>query len=105
MDVEFYRGNGKRLGSPIVTPLLSNDMLIVRGRAEMNANAHRYIDHDGEVIFRKGMRLGQLCESPDLVSVKGVRSKLTGIAISIAFTEGADPRLEMSVNIKLRQPL
>jgi len=34
MDVEVYRGPGDRAGQPIVAPLLSDDMLIVRGRAE-----------------------------------------------------------------------
>ena len=31
MDVEVYRGAGDRTGTPITTPLLSDDMLIVRG--------------------------------------------------------------------------
>ncbi len=31
MDVEVYRCAGDRTGTPITTPLLSDDMLIVRG--------------------------------------------------------------------------
>jgi hypothetical protein len=103
MDIEVYRGAGDRTGSPVVTPLLSDDMLIVRGRAEMNANAHAVTEHSGEVIFRPGMRLGQLAESPDITSARSIRSKITGISISISLSEGAEPKLTMDAHIKLRQ--
>jgi hypothetical protein len=103
MDIEVYRGAGDRTGSPIITPLLSDDMLIVRGRAEMNANAHAVTEHSGEVIFRPGMRLGQLAESPDITSTSSIRSKITGISIAISLSEGAEPTLTMDTHIKLRQ--
>jgi hypothetical protein len=107
MDIEVYRGAGDRTGSPIITPLLSDDMLIVRGRAEMNANAHAHAvtEHSGEVIFRPGMRLGQLAESPDITSTSSIRSKITGISISISLSEGAEPKLTMDTHIKLRQSI
>jgi hypothetical protein len=105
MDIEVYRGAGDRTGSPIITPLLSDDMLIVRGRAEMNANAHAVTEHSGEVIFRPGMRLGQLAESPDITSTSSIRSKITGISISISLSEGAEPKLTMDTHIKLRQSI
>lgn len=103
MDIEVYRNAGDRSGAPITAPLLSDDMLIVRGRAEMNAHAHAVTEHTGEVIFRPGIRLGQLVESPDITSTNGVRSKITGISISIGLSEGADPKLTMDTHIKLRQ--
>jgi hypothetical protein len=105
MDIEVYRGAGDRTGSPIITPLLSDDMLIVRGRAEMNANAHAVTEHSGEVIFRPGMRLGQLAESPDITSTSSIRSKITGISIAISLSEGAEPKLTMDTHIKLRQSI
>jgi hypothetical protein len=105
MDIEVYRGAGDRTGSPIITSLLSDDMLIVRGRAEMNANAHAVTEHSGEVIFRPGMRLGQLAESPDITSTSSIRSKITGISISISLSEGAEPKLTMDTHIKLRQSI
>jgi hypothetical protein len=103
MDIEVYRGAGDRTGSPIITPLLSDNMLIVRGRAEMNANAHAVTEHSGEVIFRPGMRLGQLAELPDITSTSSIRAKITGISISISLSEGAEPKLTMDTQIKLRQ--
>ena len=105
MNIEVYRGSGNRTGTPIISPLLSNDMLIVRGRAEMNANAHPVIEHTGEVIFRPGMRLGQLAHSPDIASPAGIRAKITGISISISLSEDPNPKLSMDTRIKLRQAL
>jgi hypothetical protein len=105
MDVEVYRGPGDRTGQPIVAPLLSDDMLIVRGRAEMNAHAHAVTEHNGEIIFRPGMMLGQLVDSPDITASAPVRSKLTGISISIKLSEGANPTLTMDCQVKLRQSL
>ena len=104
MDIQVYRGDGLRIGTPIATPLLSNEMLIIRGRAEMNANAHAVTEHTLDVIFRPGMRLGQLAESSDIMSVKGVRSKITGISIAIRLSDGANPTLTMDTQVKLRQP-
>lgn len=105
MIVEVYRGTGDRTGQPIASPLLSDDMLIVRGRAEMNANAHAVTEHFGDVIFRQGMRLGQLVESPDITSADAIRAKITGISISISLSEGPDPKLTMDTQIKLRQSI
>ena len=39
MIIEVYRDDGSREGSPIVEPLLSDEDLIHRGIAEMDANA------------------------------------------------------------------
>lgn len=105
MDIEVYRGAGDRSGAPIVSPLLSDDMLMVRGRAEMNAHAHALTEHSGEVIFRPGMRLGQLAHWPDIASTAGVTAKITGISIAISLSEGAEPRLTLDTQIKLRQPV
>lgn len=104
MAIEVYRGAGDHNGQPITAPLLSDDMLIVRGRAEMNAHAHRFVEHSGELMFRPGMRLGQLVQLPDPTTTNAVIAKVTGIVMSIALTDGPEPQLDMSFNVTLRQP-
>ncbi len=101
--IEVFRGPGDRTGAPITSPLLSDDMLIVRGRAEMNANAHAVTEHNGEIVFRPGMALGQLAEVPDISSAAPVRAKITGISISIKLSDGAEPVLSMDCHVKLKQ--
>lgn len=104
MIVEVFRGAGDRIGSPITEPLLSNDMLIVRGRAEMNANAHDMIEHSGEVAFRSGMMLGQPAQFDDAASLRPIRAKITSISISIVMSQGASPSLSMDTHVVLRGP-
>jgi hypothetical protein len=58
MIIDVYSDAGDRTGQPITLPLLSDDMLIVHGRAEMNANAHAVTEHSGEVDFRPGLVQG-----------------------------------------------
>ena len=63
--IEVYRGDGLRSGAPIVETLLSDDALLARGIAEMDRNAHAVNQVDMEVVFRPGLRLGQLIEAND----------------------------------------
>ncbi|WP_127476530.1 hypothetical protein [Sulfurivermis fontis] len=83
MIIEVYRGDGVRPGSPIVEPLLSDDALIHRGRAEMDANAHAFNRIDMDVVFRPGIRLGQLIEAIDPSTAQPYRAKVTGIQITV----------------------
>ncbi len=101
--IEVYRGAGDHTGTQITSPLLSDDMLIIRGRAEMNANAHAITEHSGEIVFRSGMMLGQLAESPDITSAIPIRAKITGIVLSIKLSDGAEPALSIDCQVKLRQ--
>lgn len=101
--IEVYRGAGDHTGTPITSPLLSDDMLIIRGRAEINANAHAITEHSGEIVFRSGMMLGQLAESPDITSAIPIRAKITGIVLSIKLSDGAEPALSIDCQVKLRQ--
>ena len=84
--VEVYRGDGQRIGVPIVEPLLSDDALLQRGVAEMDANAHAFNQIDMEVVFRPGLRLGQIVEAMDPSAATPYRGKITGIQISVTDT-------------------
>lgn len=84
MIIEVYRDDGLRSGDPIVEPLLSDDALIHRGTAEMDANAHaiNYVEMD--VVFRPGIRLGQIVEAIDPATAHPYRAKVTGIQIVVS---------------------
>ncbi len=82
--IEVYRGDGSSQGSPIVEPLLSDDALLQRGIAEMDANAHPINKVEMGVVFRPGFRLGQIVESTDPSTAIPYRAKVTGIAITVS---------------------
>lgn len=82
--IEVYRGDGLRSGAPIVETLLSDDALLARGIAEMDRNAHAVNQVDMEVVFRPGLRLGQLIEANDPASPAPYRAKITGIHIAVS---------------------
>lgn len=81
MIIECYRGAGDRSGSPITEPMLSDTALIERGRAEMNANAHPISEVHLDVVFRPGLRVGQLIEASDPASAAPYRARITGVQI------------------------
>lgn len=83
MTIEVYRGDGTREGPPVIEPLLSNDALIHRGVAEMDANAHAFNRIDMAVVFRPGFRLGQIIEATDPSTASPYRAKITGIQITV----------------------
>ena len=84
MIIEVYRGDGLREGTPIVEPLLSDEALIVRGTAEMDANAHAFNQIEMAVVFRPGFRLGQIIEATDPSSASPYHAKVTGIQITVS---------------------
>ena len=94
MILEVYRGDGLREGTPIVEPLLSDEALLQRGIAEMDAHAHAFNQVEMEVVFRPGFRLGQIVEATDPSTASAYRAKVTGIQITV--TEAAiDTRLNL----------
>ena len=97
MIIEVYRDDGTREGSPIVEPLLSDDALIQRGVAEMDANAHACNQIEMAVVFRPGFRLGQIIEATDPSTARPYRAKVTGIQITVS--EAA-----IDANLTLEQP-
>ena len=84
MIIEVYRGDGAREGSPIVEPLLADDALIHRGMAEMDANAQAFNRVEMAVVFRPGIRLGQIVEATDPSTASPYRAKVTGIQITVS---------------------
>lgn len=84
MIIEVYRGDGLLGGTPIIEPLLSDETLIQRGIAEMNRNAHAFNQIDLEVVFRPGLKLGQLVEALDPSTAHPYRAKITGIEIRVS---------------------
>jgi hypothetical protein len=97
MIIEVYRGLGSRSCTPIIEPLLSDDVLIQRGIAEMDANAQAFNRVDMAVVFRPGLRLGQLIEASDPSSATPYRAKITGISITVS-------EALIETNITLEQP-
>ncbi len=84
MIIEVYRGDGLREGAPIVEPLLSDDALVHRGVAEMDAHAHAFNQVELNVVFRPGFRLGQIVEATDPSTASPYRAKVTGIQITVS---------------------
>jgi hypothetical protein len=97
MIIEVYRGQGTRQGTPIIEPLLSDDALIQRGIAEMDTNAQAFNRVDLAVVFRPGLRLGQIIEASDPSSTTSYRAKITGISISVS-------EALIETNLTLEQP-
>ncbi len=83
MIIEVYRGDGQREGSPITEPLLSDEALIQRGIAEMDAHAQAMNQVELSVVFRPGLRLGQLVEVSDPTMATPYRAKIIGIQITL----------------------
>jgi hypothetical protein len=82
-SIEVYRGAGDRPGAPIVDPLLSDEVLIVRGLAEMDRHAHVTQDIEMDTVFIPGVRLGQLGAVADPSAPGGARrGRVTGVALS-----------------------
>jgi len=84
MILEVYRGDGQREGTPIVELLLSDEALLQRGVAEMDAHAHAFNQVEMEVVFRPGYRLGQIVEATDPSTALPYRAKITGIQITVS---------------------
>lgn len=94
MILEVYRGGGEREGTPIIEPLLSDEALLQRGIAEMDTHAHAFNQIEMDVVFRSGVRLGQIVEATDPSTASPYRAKVTGIQITV--TEAAiDTRLNL----------
>jgi len=98
MIIEVYRGAGERRCQPVTEPLLADNVLIHRGRAEMDAHAHALNRVTLSLVFRPGMRLGQLVEMPSPVSASPQRGKVVGMQMVI---EATDIRQVVDVEVPL----
>lgn len=95
--IEVYRGDGLRIGAPIGESMLSDGVLLDRGRAEMDANAHPLNQVSADVVFAPGLRLGQLVEALDPSTAMAMRAKITGVSITVTLAD-------ISQQITLEQP-
>jgi hypothetical protein len=95
--LSVYRGDGAREGMPIVEPLLSDEALLHRGVAEMDAHAAPFNQVEMAVAFRPGLRLGQIVEATDPSAATPYRAKVTGIQITV--TEAS-----IDTTVTLEQP-
>lgn len=96
MIVEVYRGAGDKSGPAIIEPLLSNDALIHRGTAEIDANAHQFNRVSLSVVPRPGLRLGQIVEVSDPTSATPYRGKIVGIQL-LATRSAVEQSIEIEV--------
>ena len=66
--IEVYRGVGESRGADIIDPLIGGSTVcaLARGRAEMDARAHRRKSVSMEILFRPNLRMGQVIRATDL---------------------------------------
>lgn len=98
MIIEAYRWDGLRRGTPITEPMLSDSALLLRATAELNRHAQPVNQVNLSIVPRGGLRLGQLVESVDLTSAFPVKSKITGISISVS-------QADIQMNLTVEQPV
>lgn len=82
--VEVYRGDGSHRGSDVIAPLLADSVLIDRGVAEMNRNAHYFNEVTLGLVALPMVRLGKLCQVSDPTSDRLFLAKVTAISISVS---------------------
>ncbi|TRZ64064.1 MAG: hypothetical protein D4S02_11385 [Rhodocyclaceae bacterium] len=63
----------------------------------MNAHAHAFNQIELEVVFRPGLRLGQIVEASDPASPTPYRAKVTGIQIKVS-------EADIETRLTLEQP-
>ena len=103
MIIDGYRQAGDLPAPPIIELLLSDAALIERGRAELDAHAQAMDQLDLAIVYRPGLRLGQLVETSTPIRPDTLRGKITGIAIHVRVGE-ADTSLECTLNLEAPRP-
>lgn len=86
-SVVVFRGAGDRKGQDIVEPLLSSvTAKLERGRVEMDEHAKPAQSVSMDIVYRPGVRLGQLFEVHDAAQGKSWRGKVVGITHKLTRT-------------------
>lgn len=96
--IQVIRGDGSREGQDIFEPILSDTVLLTRGTAEIDANSTQFNDVTLSIVYREGVRLGQLVQVSDPLSPNGYRAKITGISFDL--THG-----DASMTLNLARPV
>jgi hypothetical protein len=81
--IEAYRFDGDRIGNPISEPMLSDNVLSVRARAEMDAHAHPLNRVTLDIPYVKDLELGQLISVSDPLRPAPYKGVLRGVSISV----------------------
>ena len=80
-SIVVIRGAGDRKGEDIISPLLwTIEAKLARGTAEMGAHAEPMQSVSLTIVYRPGLRLGQLVEVNDSIQGASWRGKITGIS-------------------------
>lgn len=86
-SIVVFRGAGDRKGQDIIEALLSSTSAkLERGRVEMDENAKPAQSVTLEIVYRTGVRLGQLVEVHDSAQGKSWRGKISAITHRITQT-------------------
>jgi hypothetical protein len=84
IDVFVQRYTGDLRGPDIVDPLLTElGVVLARGRSALDSQALLQQTVQQEIVFRPGIRLGQLIETHDAMQGVSWKGKITGISHKI----------------------
>lgn len=87
-SIVVFRGVGDKKGQDIVEALLSSTSAkLERGRVELDEHALPNQSVTMQIVYRAGVRLGQLVEVHDSTQGKSWRGKITAIAHKITKTK------------------
>ena len=99
--VVTIRYGGDRTGDDITDSLLSTDAAKVeRGRAELDTNAQPMQDTSLGLVYRPGVRPGQLVEVHDGAQGESYRGKVT----SVSYRVRGGSRPDVSLDVGLVRP-
>ncbi len=86
-SIVVFRGAGDRKGQDIVEPLLSSvTAKVERGRVEMDEHAKPAQSVTMDIVYRPGVRLGQLAEVHDATQGKSWKGKIVSITHKVKRT-------------------
>lgn len=87
-SIVVFRGVGDKKGQDIVEALLSSTSAkLERGRVELDEHALPNQSVTMQIVYRPGVRLGQLVEVHDSTQGKSWRGKITAIVHKITKTK------------------
>jgi hypothetical protein len=96
--VVTMRYAGDRVGDDIVDSLLSTDEAKVeRGRAELDSSAQPMQEVTLGLVYRAGVRLGQLAEIHDGTQGASYRAKVTSVSYRVV--SGNSPSVSLTVGM------
>lgn len=102
IDIIVQRGSGARPGADIVDPLIASvPVAIQRGRNELDERASGMREVSVEVVYRTGVRAGQLARFYDAQLGQIWTGKIAGISHSVSNVNGS---LQTITTLKVKRP-